>query len=127
MNNSNAEIQSALWDMFVRFNIGTNHANVLAYETLALHITIMKNTIKLIVMFYFEIHFYIFGPAIEHVYILKYLFTQEGAPTNIIMLQNILVARRMFHSGVHVMACRLFTGLAPASIIFGKKAAVVHN
>ena len=57
MNNSNAEIQSALWDMFLRFNIGTNHANVLAYETLALHITIMKNPIKLIVMFYFEIHF----------------------------------------------------------------------
>ena len=84
--------------MFLRFNIGTNHANVLENETLALHITIMKNPIKLIVMLYFEIHSYTFGPAIEHVYILKYLFTQEGAPTNIIMLQNILLVRRMFHA-----------------------------
>ena len=106
--------------MFLRFNIGTNHA-------LALHITIMKNPIKLIVMLYFEIHFYMLGPAIEHVYILKYLFTQEGAPTNIIMLQNILLARHMFHSVVHVMACRLFTGLAPASTMFGEKAPIMHN
>ena len=106
--------------MFLRFNIGTNHA-------LALHITVMKNPIKLIVMLYFEIHFYMFGPAIEYVYILKYLFTREGAPTNIIMLQNILLARRMFHSVVDVMACRLFTGLATASTMFGEKAPIMHN
>ena len=68
-----------------------------------------------------------FGPTIEHVYILKYLFTQEGAPINMIMLQNILLARRVFHSVVHAMACRPFTGLAPASTMFGEKAPTMHN